>query len=166
MILICYDGSADAQSAIDRAGELFAEQPATVLTVWEPFIAMMMRSGAGISLLGQIVNRDGIDAASEQAARERADEGVERARRAGMNPQPRTVARGAGTIAETILSVADEVEAAVIVLGTRGLTGLKSLWLGSVSHAVLQHADRAVIVVPSPGIAAERAARRRREASA
>jgi nucleotide-binding universal stress UspA family protein len=62
--------------------------------------------------------------------------------------------------------VADEVEAAVIVLGTRGLTGLKSLWLGSVSHAVLQHADRAVIVVPSPGIAAERAARRRREASA
>ena len=166
MILICYDGSADAQSAIDRAGELFAEQPATVLTVWEPFIAMMMRSGAVIGLLAQTVKGDEIDAASEQAARERADEGVERARRAGMNPQPRTVARGAGTIAETILSVADEVEAAVIVLGTRGLTGLRSLWLGSVSHAVLQHADRAVIVVPSPGIAAERAARRRREASA
>jgi len=162
VILICYDGSADAQSAIDRAGELFAEQPATVLTVWEPFIAMMMRSGAVIGLLAQTVKGDEIDAASEQAARERA----ERARRAGMNPQPRTVARGAGTIAETILSVADEVEAAVIVLGTRGLTGLKSLWLGSVSHAVLQHADRAVIVVPSPGIAAERAARRRREASA
>jgi hypothetical protein len=86
VIVICYDGSADAQSAIDRAGELFAGQPATVLTVWEPFIAMMMRSVAGIGLLGQTVKGDEIDAASEQAARERADEGVERARCAGMNP--------------------------------------------------------------------------------
>jgi nucleotide-binding universal stress UspA family protein len=163
MILICYDGSTDAQAAIDRAGDLMRGQPATVLTVWEPFIAMMTRTGAGLGLWGQIVQMDEIDAASEQAARERADEGVERARRAGMNPQPRTAARGA-TIAETILSVADAVEASVIVLGTRGLTGLKSLWLGSVSRAVLQHADRPVIVVPAPEIAAGRAAHMRREA--
>ena len=64
------------------------------------------------------------------------------------------------TIAETILSEADEVDAVAIVLGTRGLTGLKSLLLGSVSHALLQHTDRTVIVVPSPEVAAERAAHR------
>jgi nucleotide-binding universal stress UspA family protein len=46
------------------------------------------------------------------------------------------------------------------VLGTRGLTGVKSLLLGSVSHAVLQHADRPVIIVPSPETARERAAHR------
>jgi hypothetical protein len=33
--------------------------------------------------------------------------------------------------------------------------------LGSVSHAVIQHADRAVIVVPSPEVAAARARARR-----
>jgi hypothetical protein len=32
--------------------------------------------------------------------------------------------------------------------------------MGSVSHAVLQHADRPVIVVPSPEVAGRRAAER------
>jgi len=101
-----------------------------------------------------------MDEVAERAARDRAEQGVERARDAGLNPQPRTHARGA-TIAETILSEADDVGAEVIVLGTRGLTGVKSLLLGSVSHAVLQHADRPVMVVPWPEAAAKRADHRR-----
>ncbi|MGZ4325074.1 MAG: universal stress protein, partial [Solirubrobacteraceae bacterium] len=50
MILIAYDGSPDARSAIDHAGELFSGEPATVLTVWEPFIDVMTRTGAGLGL--------------------------------------------------------------------------------------------------------------------
>jgi hypothetical protein len=46
-------------------------------------------------------------------------------------------------------------------LGSRGLTGLKSLLLGSVSHAVIQHADRTVIVVPSSDVAVARERARR-----
>ena len=42
-------------------------------------------------------------------------------------------------------------------MGSRGLTGLKSVLLGSVSHELIQHADRTVAVVPSPGVAASRA---------
>lgn len=157
MILICYDGSSDAQAAIDRAGELLSGQSATVLTVWEPFIELMARSGASLAM--PPFDSVDVDAATEQAARERADEGVERARSAGLNAQPRTRSVGR-TIADTILTEADDVGAVAIVLGTRGLTGLKSLLLGSVSHALLQHADRPVIVVPSPEVAAERAAHR------
>ena len=44
----------------------------------------------------------------------------------------------------------------VIVMGTRGLAGVKSMLLGSVSHAVLQHADRAVMIVPSPSVVEHR----------
>jgi hypothetical protein len=41
-------------------------------------------------------------------------------------------------------------------MGSRGLTGLKSLLLGSVSHAVVQRADRTVIIVPSSEVARSR----------
>lgn len=160
MILIAYDGSSDARSAIDHAGELFRGEPATVLTVWEPFIDVMARTGAGLGLAPGIVDFEEIDRSYERSAGERAAEGVERAQRAGLNPQPRTRTRQT-TIADAILSEAHEVGARAIILGTRGLTGIKSLWLGSVSHAVLQHADRPVIVVPSAEVAHERTAHRR-----
>jgi nucleotide-binding universal stress UspA family protein len=160
MILICYDGSPDSQAAIERAGELMPGQPATVLTIWEPFVDVITRTGAGMEFWPDGVNLEKMDQAAQRAARDRAEQGVARARGAGLNPQPRTRARGA-TITETIPSEADEVAADAIVLGTRGLTGLKSLMLGSVSHAILQHTDRPVIVVPSPEVAARRAARLR-----
>jgi len=157
MILIAYDGSADSQSAVQRAAELMPDQPATVLTVWEPFDDIMARAGAGMLSWPEQGMLDEIDAASMDSARTRAEQGAEHARRAGLHPQVRVGMRGA-TVAETILVAADEVEANVIVLGTRGLSGLKSLLLGSVSHAVLQHASRPVLVVPSPEVAARRAA--------
>jgi len=74
---------------------------------------------------------------------------------AGLVAEPRIAVRQDG-IAGAILAVADELGADAIVLGTRGLTGIRSMLLGSVSHAVLQHADRSVIVVPSPAIVDER----------
>jgi hypothetical protein len=53
-------------------------------------------------------------------------------------------------------------DADVIVLGTRGLTGVKSVLLGSVSRGVLTHADRAVMIVPASDVARQRLADRRR----
>jgi hypothetical protein len=50
VILIAYDGSADAQAAIDRAGELLKGQPATVLTVWERLVDVVARTGSGMPI--------------------------------------------------------------------------------------------------------------------
>jgi nucleotide-binding universal stress UspA family protein len=158
VILIAYDGSVDAQAAIDRAGELMKGQPAMVLTVWERLVDVVARTGAGMPI-GE-VDYDRLDRSSRDQALQRAEEGAERAQRAGLKPRARTSVRE-NSIAGTILAQADDVGASAIVMGSRGLTGLKSLLLGSVSHDVLQHADRPVIVVPSPEVAAERAAHRR-----
>lgn len=155
MVLICYDGSPDARSAIEHAGELLDGQPATVLTVWEPFVEVLARTPSGFGLAPGMVDVEKIDEANRQSAEQRAQEGVELARKAGLNAQPRTCSQ-VTTIANAILSQADHVGASAIVMGSRGLTGLKSLLLGSVSHAVIQHADRTVIVVPSPDVAAAR----------
>jgi nucleotide-binding universal stress UspA family protein len=155
MILLCYDGSSDAQCAIDRAGELLRGQPATILTIWDGLADLLARAGTGVGV--GALDFEAIDAASERRARESAEEGVERARHAGLIAEPRVRERAVTTWG-TILQEAVDIDASAIVLGSRGLTGLKSLLLGSVSHAVLQHADRPVIVVPSRERAAERAA--------
>jgi nucleotide-binding universal stress UspA family protein len=158
VILIAYDGSADAQAAIERAGELLSGQPATVLSVWERFVDVLARSGGGMPI-GD-VDFEALDRSSEDQARQRVDEGTHLAQQAGLVAQARLRARDA-SVADCILAEAETLGADAIVMGTRGLTGVKSFLLGSVSHAVLQHSDRPVIVVPSPEVAAARAARRR-----
>jgi len=160
MLILCYDGSADAKAAIDRAGALLKSSPALVLAVWEPFIDVIARAGLGMAYGAPSWDGDEVDAASERNATALAEEGAARARELGLDAQPRATARD-GSIAGAILDVADELDAEAIVLGSRGLTGVKSLLLGSVSHAVLQHADRPVIVVPSPEVIEARAQHRR-----
>jgi nucleotide-binding universal stress UspA family protein len=158
MILVSYDGSEDAQAAIDRVARLMPGAAATVVTVWEPLMETVMRRGAvgvGIGMAGGFADGGETDAANERAALDSATEGADRATAAGLHAQPRTAVRHNG-IANAILAVAREIDADLIVMGTRGRSGMTSFMLGSVSHALAQHADRAVMVVPSAALAAER----------
>ena len=158
MILLCYDGSADAQAAVDLAAQTMPGAEVTVLTIWEPWLEAMARSnsmGAGWGLAMGYDDGGKIDQASEQAARDSAREGAERARGAGLRAEPRVASRHGG-IGELILLEAAELGVDAIVVGTRGRGDVKSFLLGSVSHHLVQHADRAVIGVPSAALAEER----------
>ena len=75
-----------------------------------------------------------------------ADEGVRIAQEAGLRADPVTV-EAAGPVWKTILDIADHRNAAMIVMGSRGLTGVRSMLLGSVSSAVVNHADRPTLVI-------------------
>lgn len=167
MILLSYDGSADAKAAIERAAELMPGQYATVLTVWVPFMDSMARTcapGMGIGMAGTYAYADApeIDQACSAAALATATDGAERATAAGLVASPLTQARD-GDVASTILAVATDLDASVIAMGTRGLNRVKALLLGSVSHVVVQHADRAVLVVPSRALVERRQDRVARE---
>ena len=82
-------------------------------------------------------------------ARQRAEVGAEHARKAGFEAKPR--ADLSAPAWEGIVAVADEIDAPVIVLGSRGLKGVREVFEGSVSHDVAEHASRPVLIVPPPG---------------
>jgi nucleotide-binding universal stress UspA family protein len=155
--LLCYDGSEDARAAIDHCASLMPGSKVTVLVVWETVLETMTRSGSmgmGMGMVG-VDDETGADDAIRKHALATAADGARRAHAAGLTARAR-IADRRGEIARAILEVGDDIDADVIVLGTRGLGGVKSVMLGSVSHAVLHHADRPVLVVPSPRLAERR----------
>jgi nucleotide-binding universal stress UspA family protein len=146
-ILLCYDGSADAIHAIEFAGTILPGRRAVVLAVWEPFFRVYS-TYPGWPVVG--------DEPMKRNAERLAYQGSECARAAGLDAMP-LVAEGDDGLARAIIDVADQRDAALIVMGTRGNTGMRALLLGSVSHGVAQHAHRPVLVVPSPELAEARA---------
>ena len=154
-ILIAYDGSANARHAVKWAGERFPGVSATVLHVWEPAEAAAARHGA-MGLTDGAVLREAHGEAAAAAAR-LAAEGAELARAAGLRAEGRAEP-SVVPVWETIVRAADEADAALIVLGSRGLRGLRSLMLGGVSHQVAHHAHQPVLVVPSEDLARARRA--------
>lgn len=140
-ILICYDGSVGARRAIECAGTLFPGRDAIVLHTWRPV--------AGIAAAYAIVPAAAYgEGELSRAALKLAEEGVGLAEAAGLKPRAQIVEAAMDAVWHAILSVAEQDDVAVVVLGARGLSHLKSAVLGSISHAVAQHAHRPVLIVP------------------
>jgi nucleotide-binding universal stress UspA family protein len=151
-LLLSYDGSADAANAIERAGALFAGRDAIVVTVWQPSARLGNFAWAGEA--AGMVNFYELDRAAAEDGGRVADEGVRIAQEAGLRAKPAAV-ESFGPIWKTIIEIADCHEAAAIVMGSRGLTGVRSMLLGSVSSAVVHHADRPTLVIRRPAVGAK-----------
>jgi len=162
-ILFAYDGSDSADAAIAAARSLLSRQDdgSVVVSVWDPAIVEGLRAtkfGAPPAIAMDAAQQD---ERAERHARLLAEHGTRMANQAGFAARARWVAENKH-VADTILAVADEVDADVIVVGARGLTRIAG-FLGSVSVHVLQHARRPVLIVPpgpaSPATAADDARR-------
>ena len=69
------------------------------------------------------------------------------------------VVRSAGTVADELLAVAAEIDADLIIIGSRGQSRVRSLFLGSVARDVLRKTTRPVLMEwmePSPDKTRER----------
>jgi nucleotide-binding universal stress UspA family protein len=146
-LVLCFDGSDDARRAIERAGALFAGRQALVVTVWQPVADLdaLAWTGPTASRVDAVELNRGAAADGEHLA----DEGVRVALAAGLKAESFAV-EATGPVWSTIVEIADRYDAAAIVMGSRGLTGLRSMLLGSVSSAVVHHADRPTLVIRQP----------------
>jgi nucleotide-binding universal stress UspA family protein len=147
--LLCYDGSDDAAHAIRAAGPVLGSGSALVASVWRPVTADHLAAsvpGLGGPLRGAV---DELDDIARDKALERAQEGCAIAREAGFDAEPLQVeARGA--IWAALIHAGEDQGADAIVVGRRGLSGVASAVLGSVSTGILNHAEVPVLVVPRP----------------
>jgi nucleotide-binding universal stress UspA family protein len=149
-VLLCFDGSEHAAHAIATAGQLLGARPAVLVTVCEPTRLWSPSDPATIldAPIGKALAKGlKLDEIADEVARDDVDRGVELASNAGFRAQGRVVH---GKPRQAICDVADELDAAVIVLGARGLTRIQSALLGSVSAAVSVHAGRPVLIVHQP----------------
>ena len=151
VILLCDDGSPDAEAAADQTARLFPDAAVTVIAVWEPCAAMTTQAGFGLGFAYAAPAGDlaELDAILQERAAAAAAAAAARLRASGMTAQARAE-RERLSVPSTILAVAREIQADAIVLGTRGRGGVRSFLLGSVSHSVLENADRPTLVIPSP----------------
>ena len=140
-ILIATDGSDGGREAVSAGVELASEQHAkvTFLHVYPPPEAIALTPGFTefpaevTSIEVPPAAEDPILAGAVAAAKER-----------GVDTDLRITS---GDAAWEIVAAADEVAADLIVIGSRGLGTVTGALLGSVSHAVIKHTRRPVLVV-------------------
>jgi len=142
-ILICYDGSAAAVRAIETAAALLGPRRAVVVDV-----ASSMSFAESVAAPYSAMAGAALEETHAAEAPRIADEGTEIARSSGFD----AVARATRAVPtwEGVVEIADELDAPVIVVGSRGLRGLNEALHGSFSHQVAEHAGRPVLIVPPP----------------
>ncbi len=142
-ILIAYDGSDCADAAIDKVAAELGPREVVIFVVSEQLERVPFFATSGVPVEPETMEQ--LTEAARQGSQEIADRGAERARGLGLDATT-AVAEG-GPTWSAIVDAAEQHDAALIALGSRGLSGLKHVVLGSVSGAVAQHSKRSVLIV-------------------
>jgi EmrB/QacA subfamily drug resistance transporter len=151
-ILIAFDGSANARRAIRVAAREFRPSRAVVLHVWEPSgngssaVCLSLPPAVAVRPTTTAGPGEALELVAQRAAAI-AEEGARLAREAGFDAEPHSL-RTDGSIGDAIVDYADQHPTRAVVLGTRGLSGLRESLFGSVTHHVTEHVHVPVLAVP------------------
>lgn len=146
-LVVGVDGSpsGDGALALLQRWPLFAGQPATVVTVSEPSVDWAGPIGPSMYPAWVHARRPAAERRAELEAN--AARATEQLARAGMAA---AFELREGDPAEQLIAAAEVVGADLIVVGSRGLSTIPRLLLGSVARKVLLHAPQSVLVVREP----------------
>jgi nucleotide-binding universal stress UspA family protein len=151
-VLIAYDGSPSAATAVRAAAGLFPTAQASIVTVPETTV----HAGTGFpglpTMSPEVVQQvlDELEAEARRQAGETAQEAVDRARALGLQAEVVSVDPSASAWA-ALLDAAHRFGADVLACGTRGRGAFARALLGSTSSRLLHHTDVPLLVVPDGG---------------
>jgi nucleotide-binding universal stress UspA family protein len=138
-IVVGTDGSEPADEAVRQATDMASREGARLHLVTaypDPQILRERTTGTGGGAYTIVDLREVAESLVQRAARDALSKGV------GVETHVRE-----GQPAEVIIDVANQEQADLIVVGSRGLTGIKRYLLGSVSSKVSEHAPCSVMIV-------------------
>jgi nucleotide-binding universal stress UspA family protein len=141
-VLVAHDFSPHAEAALDLAIDLARPSKARICLLHIFPLPMEMLSPYEIPMPPALV------ADVRAAASARLEKALARVREAGL---PGEAEVDSGPIAETLVARAAATGADLIVLGTRGLSGVKHLLMGSVAERVLRTAPCPVLTAHAGG---------------
>jgi nucleotide-binding universal stress UspA family protein len=146
-ILVAVDGSRTADAAVSFlvATRLLVEHPAEILSV--PRARAGRTEPGWTQLTGPGFAHDVVHGLDRESAEIAATRAAQRLRCAGFQA---TWSLEEGTAASGILRAAETIGCGLIVMGSRGLTGLSRVLLGSVARTVLMHSPTSVLIVREP----------------
>jgi nucleotide-binding universal stress UspA family protein len=149
-LLIAYDGSPNAATAVRAAAGLFPDARAYIATVPSDPTMHAVHSVAAFPSLSPDVLEQAIDDLTTEARREAGateEQGVEQMRTLGLDAEP-AVVRPSDPAWAALIDAAHGLGADVIVCGTRGRGAFARAVLGSTSSSLLHHTDMPLLVVP------------------
>ena len=141
-IVVGTDGSAGATMAVEHAAKLAA------ITGGHLHVAMATPSIPAIVAPDMLIASADWTTATDQATQAALAAGAAIAADSGAAV---TTHQLAGDPADALLSLCDDLDADLLVIGSRGMHGARRFLLGSVSSRCAHHADRSVLIVHTDG---------------
>jgi nucleotide-binding universal stress UspA family protein len=154
-VVIAFDGSAAARHALRSAATLMAPRRGLVVVVWEAGVAFDLASipSASLEMAPAAVDyarAAEIDRSLAANAEEMARRGASLATELGMACEALAVADEL-SVGETLVRIARQVDAAVVVVGRHERGRLHDFFVGSTTKELVKHSPCPVLVVRSDG---------------
>jgi nucleotide-binding universal stress UspA family protein len=137
-IVVGTDGSPTATKAVEHAAALAALAGATL------HVGMAAPNMPVLATPDMMVATDEWAKASNEATRAGLAAAAEIATAAGAAVETHALD---GDPADALLSLCDQLDADLLVVGNRGMHGARRFFLGSVSNRCAHHADTSVLIV-------------------